>query len=404
MPAALRCNELAVSLAPRNAIYHYNLAATQRFLGRLEEAEESYNRALALDPHEYEAYLMRAELFKRTEDNNYTKEIKRRLSIGVRHWRGEVQLCFALAKEFEDLSCFDESFAYLKRGADLKRRKSDYDLGADIATIDRIIETYATQLFRDSGAGYDSHEAIFVLGMPRTGTTLVERILGCHSEVQSVGESNNFAIEMVKLVRQSAPNQRLMRSELIAASANVDLSKLGQNYIESTRPKSGTYRFFVDKLPANYLYCGLISLALPNAKIISLVRDPMDTCYSVYKTLFKSAYPFSYDLEEMARYFVAYQRLMAHWHQLLPGKMLDVQYEDLVADQEGQTRRILEHCGLSWEPNVLDFHTSTEATTTASAVQVRQPIYASSIGKWRRFENQLRPAANILTDAGIQFS
>lgn len=402
--ASLRCNEQAVTLSPQNAGYHYNLAATQRFLGHLSAAEKSYDRTLALDPHEYEAYLMRAELSKQTEDSNHVAEIENILAEGVRSWQGEVQLCFALAKEHDDLGQYDESFDYLKRGADLKRRQSEYDFRADLTTVDRLIEIFDKALVEESDPGFDSQEPIFVLGLPRTGTTLVERILSCHDDVISAGELNNFAIELVKMTQATAGGRRLSRWELLEKSAGIEFSDLGRAYVQSTRPQTGSTRHFIDKLPANYLYCALIHLALPNSKIISLVRDPMDTCYAIYKTLFKAAYPFSYDLDEIARYFVAYRRLMDHWSNLLPGRILEVRYEDLVADQEGQSRRILEHCDLSWDPDVLNFHTSAEATTTASAVQVRQPIYSSSIGKWRSYEKHLRSVAQILDDAGVTYA
>ena len=159
--------------------------------------------------------------------------------------------------------------------------------------------------------------------------------------------------------------------------------------------------WMIDKLPFNFLYCGLIHRALPNAKIIHMTRDPMDTCYAVYKTLFGQAYPFSYDLDELAAYFLAYRRLMDHWHEVMPGQILNVAYEDVVADTESAARRLTEYCGLQWERECLEFHTSRAATTTASAAQVRQPVYSSSVQKWRHYEQQLAPLQARLLDAGL---
>ena len=237
--------------------------------------------------------------------------------------------------------------------------------------------------------------------MPRTGTTLVERILASHSDVQSAGELANFAVEMMRLVKEQAAGRKLPRDALVELSADIDFAKLGEAYIESTRTTTGGVRHFIDKLPLNYLYVGLIHLALPNAKIVHVQRDPMDTCYAVYKNLFADAYPFSYDLEELARYYVAYHDLMVHWHEVLPGVIHSTHYETLVDDVEGEARRLLEYCGLGWQPACLEFHKLDEVSMTASAAQVRRPVYRSSVGRWRDYEQQLQPVYNILQDAGI---
>jgi hypothetical protein len=191
------------------------------------------------------------------------------------------------------------------------------------------------------------------------------------------------------------------RDELVRLSAELDFKKLGEAYISSTRPFTGHTARFIDKLPLNYLYVGLIHLALPNAKVINLKRNPLDTCYAIYKQLFVDAYPFSYDLEELGRYYVAYHQLMEHWHVVLPGVIHTVGYEDLVSDIESESRPLLEFCGLDWQPQCLKFHESKDASTTASTVQVRQPVYQSSVGKWRDYEKQMQPIVKILQQAGV---
>jgi len=181
----------------------------------------------------------------------------------------------------------------------------------------------------------------------------------------------------------------------------VDFRALGQAYMTATRPLRDARPHFIDKLPFNFLYAGPIHLALPRAKIINVQRHPLDTCFAVFKQLFRDAYPYSYDLDELGQYYVAYRRLMQHWNDVMPGVIHTVRYEALVADVEGEARRLLEYCGLPWQDACLRFHENPQASTTASALQVRQPVYASSVGKWRNFERQLAPLRRRLEDAGI---
>ncbi len=399
---ANRCYERAVALDPGNALNHLNLAASQRSFGDLQAAESSYNKTIELNPHEYEAYLIRASLFPCSADHNHIAQIRDRLDQGVDHWLGEVQLCYALAKEHEDLGQYDDAFSTMKRGADLRRANTDYRPEADIEHLHHISKIYAAPRFMDPPPGWPAADAIFVIGLPRTGTTLVERILGSHSQVCSIGESTNFFVEMMRLAQHAAvpgPGQ----DGLMDRSVNVDFRALGGNYLASCRAQGAPAPRFVDKLPANYLYCGPIHLALPNAPIIVMSRGAMDSCLAMYKTLFKSACPFSYNLDELGRYFVAYRRLMNHWHTVLPGKILEVRYEALVADPEKESRRLLDFCGLTWENQVLRFQDNPTAALTASASQVRQPMYTSSVGKWRQFESHLAPLKRVLADAAVPF-
>jgi hypothetical protein len=206
---------------------------------------------------------------------------------------------------------------------------------------------------------------------------------------------------MVKLLRAGHASNLRSRDDMVRYSAQLDFAKLGEAYVKSTRPLTGHTALFIDKLPLNYLYIGLIKLSLPNAKIINLQRHPLDTCYAIYKQLFADAYPFSYQLEELGQYYVAYDRLMAHWREVLPGAIHMVQYEELVADVEAVSKRLVEYCELDWQPGCLKFYDNTQASTTASTVQVRQPVYQSSVAKWRRYEKQLAPLISVLEGAGI---
>jgi hypothetical protein len=319
------------------------------------------------------------------------------LGNGFRNPQDEITLCFAIAKELEDVSRYGMSFQYLKRGCDLQRRQITYDVTDDIATIDRLIQLH-NHAALDSGGGFETEECIFVLGLPRSGTTLVERIVSSHSTVHAAGELQAFPTEAIRAV-QRRTGRAVGKLDFVELALEVDPTALGHAYIGATRPQTGRKPRFVDKMPLNYLYAGLIHRALPRAPIVALAREPMDSCYAMYKTLFAGAYPFSYDLCDLGRYYAAWHRLMRHWRSLLGKSLLIVQYEDLVANQEAVSRRILEHCGLPWEDACLAFHEQKTAVTTASAVQVRRPIYSSSLGSWRHYEQELAPLAAVLSQA-----
>jgi len=398
---AVRQYEKAITLEPDDARHYYNLACLQRTLGQTEAAEENFDKTINLNPADFEAYKIRSELRKQTSDRNHVESMEALLHKGIEDKRGMVNVCYALAKELEDLGESERSFHYLKEGADCRRSYMQYDVERDVATMTSIRETFSAKLFDGSKEGDPNSEAIFVLGMPRTGTTLVERILSSHSQVYAAGELNNFAVQMMSLVKSQEGHEEASRDDLVQLTTKLDFKNLGEAYINSTRPLAGHTQRFIDKLPFNYLYVGLIHLALPNAKIINLQRDPLDTCYAVYKQLFVDAYPFSYDLEELARYYVSYHRLMDHWRSVLPGVVHTIEYEKLVNDLEGESRKLLQFCCLDWEPQCLKFYESTEASTTASTVQVRQPVYKSSVGLWRKYEKQMQPVVNILKEAGI---
>lgn len=393
--------ERACLLSPTNAEYQFSLAAVYRFLGKAGEASTTWDKAIELKPEYYEAYLLRSEVRKQSTNSNHIPELEGLMDRGVKDWRGETMICHALAKEYEDIFDFKSSFSWLKRGCDLRQQHTRYDVEADEKTMLEIERAFPRDVIEQSRGSCDIDEPIFVLGLPRTGSTLLERILSSHDQVYAAGELNVFALELVRQCQEKAGTNTIARDDLVKISATVDFTKLGHAYIRGTRPATEKQPRFIDKMPNNFLYCGLIKMALPQAKIVHITRNPMDSCFAMYKRLFKNAYPMSYDLAHLGRYYIAYRRLMTHWKLAMPGTILEVSYEQLVDEQEQQTRRLLDYCDLDWQDSCMRFEKNAAPSTTASASQVREPIYRSSRNMWRNYEDQLQPLRTVLEDAGI---
>ncbi|MDI1326202.1 MAG: sulfotransferase [Brevundimonas sp.] len=393
--AAARCYRRAVALAPDDPGCLYNLSAALIALGQIVEAEALLDRVIALAPHDADAWQNRSTLRRQTPEANHVPGLLKAVEQ-VRSGPAEVALCYALAKELEDLGDPDHSFAWLKRGADRRRSLLSYRVEADVAAMAEIARVFDTALFDHPPAGCPETGPVFVMGLPRSGTTLVDRIISSHSDVESLGEINDFALALTRLAGAAGG-----KGDLIRRSADLDPAALGRAYLDSVAGYGRTRPMFIDKTPANFLYIGLITRALPNARIIHLRRHPLDSGYALYKTLFRMGCPYSYDLEDLAAYMLAHRRLMDHWRAVAPGRILDVDYEALVADQETVSRRIIDHCGLDWQDACLTFHENTAPAATASAAQVRQPIHARSVGLWRRYAGQLEPLAVALRAGGV---
>jgi len=393
---AARCADAALQLRPDDLGAMQATASSMITLGRLDEAEAALDNVIRRAPAEGGAYYNRATLRRQTPAHNHVAEIRGVLAT-VQDAGQQVPLHYALAKELEDLGDYDESFVALKSGADGRRRLLAYRVEDDELAMQQIIEAFDAGWAARKSTGFDAARPIFVLGLPRSGTTLVERILGRHSTVASVGEVNAFAFAVMRIAGPAAGKE-----ELIRRSALADPAVLGQSYWDALRGYGQEAPHLIDKTPLNFLYLGLLARAMPRARIVHLRRHAIASCYAMYKTLFQSGYPFSYDLGDIGRYYIGYHRLMEHWRRLLPGSFLDLDYEALVDDQEGTSRRLLEFCGLPWEDACLRFHEDASPTATASAAQVRQPLYRESRDQWRRYARQLAPIARMLDQAGIE--
>lgn len=394
--AAARCYARAVALKPDHPRYLYNLAASKIAMGELEEAETLLNRVIRLDPEDYDAWHNRSTVRTQTPDDNHVEQLEYVLAHLEPGHAGRVPVSYALARELEDLGRYDEAWEFLQQGAVARRHRMQYDVAEDEEAMALIAEVFNERFFNEQHESHASERPVFVLGLPRSGTTLVDRILNAHSQVASLGEINTLAFALMRCAGSAQG-----KAELIRKSAEIDFAALGRRYVEGISAYGFGAPRLVDKTPLNFLYIGLIHLAMPGAKIIHLRRHPLDSCYAMYKTLFRVGYPFTYSLQDVGRYYIAYRRLMRHWRACLPGRILDVDYESLVNDQEGETRRILEHCGLDFEAACLEFHKQKGPAATASAAQVRQPIYRSSVGRWQSYRRQLAPLAEKLQERGI---
>ena len=369
----------AVAARPDVPQYLFNLAATERMTGALPEAEAHCDAAIALDRHYGLAHYLRSDLRIQTADRHHIEEMEALVREGRLARPSEVLLRFALGKECEDLDLLDRAFDHVEAGCELQHRSIMHDSAAEIAEIDRIIQTHTRSWIDAAPSGFSGAAPVFVAGLPRTGTTLVERIIASHAAMSSVGETGAFAAEMSRAIK--------------AGLAQSDPADVGRRYVDSAtvfRPLQDAR--FVDKTLQNYLYCGLIHAALPAARIILVQRHPMDACWAIYKAHFQGKFAFSYDQIELAEYYLAYRRLSRHWRQTLPPEvLLEINYEDIVRDQSAASRRLIGFVGLPWDDEVLRFHESPAPSATASAVQVRRPVYASSVGKWRHHAERLAP-------------
>lgn len=380
-----------LAINPDHAAVHNNLGNLFKEQGKFDDAMAHYGRAIAIRPDYAEAHLNRAEIKTfHTGDS----ELAALEALAGREDLPEnkaLQIHFALAKALDDSGDYVRAFEHLREGNALKRRQINYDEADVLGLFRRISTVFDAGLFdRFRGEGDPSPVPVFVLGMPRSGSTLIEQILASHPQIHGAGELTD--LETVAGSVADGGDQAVPYPECVPALDGAALRQLGQSYLARLpAPANGKVRI-VDKLPLNFLRVGLIRLILPNARIIHTVRHPVDTCVSCYSRLFASGLDFTYDLAELGRYYRCYIELMAHWRSVLPpGAMLDVSYEDVVDDLEGQARRLIDYCGLSWDDCCISFHKTSRPVKTASAVQVRQPLFRSSLQRWRKYEAGLGP-------------
>lgn len=392
----------ASELQPGVDLFQANLAACSVYLGKIEEAAKIYRSLLYRFPNHRRNHYRLARL-QRATDRSHIELMQQILRESDESPDKNIFLYYAIGKELEDLGEWEEAFQYYHMGGNAVCSVAKYDVAEDIALIDRMIEVCNAAWLRDtendSEPADTSRTPIFVVGLPRTGTTLVERIISSHSNVQSLGETQ--FLQMVLRRESGIASTENMTPAMIEAVAGKDMGLIARGYMDAATYRLGDEALFIDKFPFNFLYVGFIARAWPNTRIVYVVRNPMDACFSMYKAVFTWAYKFSYSLEGLGRYYVAHDRLLKHWQATLGDRLIEVSYEDLVNDQEQQTRLLLGKLGLEFEQNCLDFERNEEPSTTASSVQVRQKVHSDSVGRWTRFARQLQPLREYLENAGI---
>lgn len=391
-----RCYARAFDIARDDRNARLNLARSFIVLGDLARAQELLEDAIRAWPQDHEAWHALARLRKWTADDNHVETLER-LARDATDPASKVAFCYALHKELEDLGEDGRAMHWLKLGARTLRGTLSYRSETDTAVMESIARNFPASRVSTAPRTGLGLGAIFVIGLPRSGTTMVDRILSAHRKVESLGELR----DLTYAVMTGGGTVDNFQPPAATRPAATDKQAIGRCYMDAVATYRGDRPYFVDKAPMNFLYAGLIRLALPGARIVLLRRNPMDSCLAIHKTLFREGSPFACDLEDLGRYYVAWHKLAEHWAQALGDAMLTVEYESLVRDQEAETRRMLGYCGLEWDPACLDFHLNASPTATASAAQVRQPLYSTSIGRWKRHAADLEPLARILTDAGI---
>ena len=390
-----RANSLyrrAATLNDDSARFWYNLGSSERSFGRLLDAEAACDRAIALDQCHYQSYLLRSELRAQSPAANHIPEMERLLAAPGVTPRALMFLGYALGKELDDLGRYDDAFHWYARAAAARRRNLSYDVATDERKLARIAEAFAGPSTPMVDPGVEAGRFIFVVGLPRSGTTLLERMLTGLTGVCSNGETENFSRALLAAAAADG-------HDVFARAASADFARVAREYAKHAG--GAAHRKVVEKLPLNYLYLGAIRRSLPTATPIVVLREAPDSCFAMYRTLFGEAYPFSYDFSELARYFAAYMRLLDHWRRLLGNWLVEVTYEDLVRQPAQVGASVARCCGLDWAESAVEIHRREGISMTASAAQIRRPIYQSSAGKWRRYERHLAPLVTALRAQGV---
>lgn len=428
----IECYQRAVQLEPENAGAWGALGNAYGFAGYPEKGAEAYAKSVALDPDLPAMQMGYAHVLKSLGDqagalHAYRAAIRAKPDFGEVYWSmanlkvftfeeaevaameeqldrddltesADIHFRFALGKAYEDKRDYDSAWRYYDSGNKRQRMQVSHDPQEMEIRQEQIIEVFSREFLEEhSGNGFDAADPIFIVGLPRSGSTLVEQILASHSQVEGTAELSNLS-KLAASIGRYRPD-RLQYPKTVKDLRKKDWRAYGQQYIEETRRHRLTDKpFFTDKLPNNFPHVGLLHLILPRAKIINARRHPLDSCLGGYKQLFGKGQNFTYDMVDLAEYYKQYHNTMRHWHTVLPGKVLDVHYEETVTDLEGQVRRILDHCELPFEEACVRFHETARAVQTASSEQVRQPIFREGLGKWRRYEKYLETWKEELAD------
>lgn len=394
-PLYKRANELQPGVDSIEA----NLAACGVFVGKIDEAGEIYRRLLNKHPtHQRNHYAL--SRIQTATDSTHIEQMKQVLHATNLPAERNIFLHYAIGKELEDLKQWDEAFRHYEMAGNAAASVASYDVTTDLRLIEKVIEVCSADWLSFGMNRTLSHALaktpIFIVGLPRTGTTLVERILNCHSQVESVGET--YFIQNAIRQASGIASTDAMNPAIVEAASKKPIESVADGYLQAVSYKFDTKQLFIEKFPENFLYLGFIAKAFPQAQLVCLKRNPMDACFALFK---QSYFRYAYTLDDLGPYYVAHDRLRHHWREVLGDRMIEVEYESLVTDQESQTRRLLDRLGLPYEAGCLEFHRNITPSNTASTVQVREKMHARSVNRWQHFASHLQPLKTCLENEGI---
>jgi tetratricopeptide (TPR) repeat protein len=397
---ALEIYDRAVEAAPKNAAIIGKRAEVHRFLGNFDFSARDHEAVLGISPMNPDALKGLAELRHQSADQNAVATMEAALAAAPAESEDITTLHYGLAKSYEDLGEYAASWRHLSAANKRQRARFQYDPAHERAVIGRIIAGFPH--VEPVGADTTGEQPIFIVGLPRTGTTLVERILGNHSQIHSAGELSALSEAISAVVDALAPPLSEGWLGFASVLGELDGEPIAREYLARSRSRRGDRPRFSDKQTANFFHCALILRAFPNARIVHLTRHPLAACHAIYKTRFYGTFPYGNDLADLGDFYLDYRRLMAHWHSVVPGRIMDLAYEDVVTALEPTVRRLLDFVDVPFEPACLEFHRNPTATMTASSVQVRKPIYDSSLHLWKNYAAELAPLRARLEAAGIK--
>jgi len=386
---ALHLLDRAKALGHDNADFRYARSVQLLFNGNAAEAEAELDACLRMGSTYGRASVTLARLHRQTRERNHVDYIRAQLQRVEHGSEDHAAFEYALYKELEDLGDYAAAWSALERGSRVMFARVKYSAAAESRIVDALQALCTREFVQPRDAIADGPQPIFVIGMPRSGTTVLDRILGNHTQVASAGELGDFA----RALRWGADHQSQQPVDpvVLERAARLDFVSIGARYLAQTQWRAAGRRYFVDKLPINWLQAGFIRRALPHARILHMTRDAMDTCFSNFRAFFGAGYAYSYDFDALASHYRDYRRLVAHWNEVMPGSILEVPYARLVAEPEAVAREVLAFCELPFEPGCVDVDRNTTPVATLSSQQVREPIHQRALGEWRRYERQLEP-------------